>query len=222
MGADMIVSTLWLPVGVEPDWEAAEKAAAEFTCSAEGFPIDSDLHGSLIEQVLLGDFEHHEAKTDKARKEIVDGLIGGALKVVKAGVNGKRRDLTWSQFAGWTVYITGGLSWGDSPTDCCEAITSLQDTGILEEAGFFRKPRKVVAVTIESEYAHTISLVPDEATAEKEVASFCRDFWSKIVADNDPSIPPENDADVIEEFFNHAPSGWWEKRQVVSTDQVAI
>ncbi len=222
MGADMIVSTLWLPDGVEPDWEAAEKAAAEFTCPAEGFPPDSNLHGSLIEDVLLGDFDHHEAKTDRARKEIVDGLIGGALKVVKAGVNGERRDLTWSQFAGWTVYITGGLSWGDTPTDCCEAITTLQETGILDAAGFYKKPQKVVAVTIESEYAHTVVLVPDEAAAEKEVAGFCRDFWSKIVSDSDRSTPPDNDAEVIETFFDHAPSGWWESRQSVSTDRVAI
>ena len=49
MGADMIVSTLWIPEGTTPDWTAAEKALSEFTCPADGFPKDHDRSGTRLE-----------------------------------------------------------------------------------------------------------------------------------------------------------------------------
>lgn len=35
------------------------------------------------------------------------------------------------------VYITGGLSGGDTPTDLWDSISALDQLGLLEAAGFF-------------------------------------------------------------------------------------
>ncbi len=222
MSAAMIAATLWIPENKEPDWSAAEEALAKFTCPPDGFPEGHALKGSWLEDTLLADFEDDEATTDQDRKKIVDGTLAGTLRVVREAVEGERIDTTWIKNAGWVVYITGGLSNGDIPTDTAEAIHTISGTGILEAAGFFKKPDKVMAVVFESEYATTVDLVADEAAAEKVVADYCRQFWSKIVVTFDDGTPPEDDKTVIEQFFSDAPPSWWETRKWVSTADVAI
>lgn len=223
MGADMIAATIWLAQGTEPDWEKAETTLAGFTCPAGGFPEDHDLSDTIVEDMILGEYEDKEASTDKQRKEIVDGILKGAYQVVKDGVEGKRRDMTFSVFAGWVVYISGGLSWGDAPTDAEEAIRNLSGTGILEAAGFNTRPEKVMAVVLESKYDTTVTLARDEKEAEKVVAAFCREFWEKVTDTDLYPEPPASDHETIERFFASDSSGnWWEKRTWVSTENLAI
>lgn len=174
MSSAMIAATLWIPENKEPDWSAAQEALAKFTCPPDGFPEGHDLKGSWLEETLLADFEDDEATTDQERKKIVDGTLAGALRVVREAVEGERNDTTWVKNAGWVVYITGGLSSGDTPTDTAEAIYMIGGTGILEAAGFFMKPDKVMAVVFESEHATTVDLVADEVAAEKVVADYGR------------------------------------------------
>lgn len=223
MSADMIAATLWIPENKNPDWQAAEEALAQFTCPEDGFPADSPLSGHWLEDEIVDEYTDKEAKTNRERKAIVDGILSGALKVIRQAVEGHRRDTTYVIYAGWIVYITGGFSNGDVPTDTAEAIYKIGETGLLEAAGFFKKPDKVMAVVLESEHDTTVTLVPDEKAAEQVVADFCRQFWDRWVVDfaDDPKPPAEN-SEVIEQFFAAAPSHWWETRRWVSTEKVAL
>ena len=223
MASDMIAATLWLPEGKEPNWEAAHKALTAFKPPTEdGFPADSPLKDGWLEEDLLNRFIDADAVTEADRKKVTDKVLADALRTTREAYDFKTREMTTSTFAGWVVSITGGPTSGDSPTDAAEAIFTLSGTGILEAAGFFKKPDKVMAVVLESEHATTVELVADENAAEKVVADFCRQFWQKVVVTFESSQPPENDKEVIEKFFADAPSSWWEQRQWVSTENVAI
>lgn len=222
MGADMCAATVWLAHGTEPDWPAAEKALAELTCPAEGFPKGHQLNNTLLEDQILCDYEMEEANTDKKRKEILDGILAGALAVFKGAVNGERRDLTWSTHAGWDVYITGGLTSGDVPTDCYEAISNLDGTGILEAAGFNTRPKTVVVVVLESDYDTTVQIAADQKAAEQIVAAFCREFWDQVVFDPHTKKTPESDFETIEKFFAHANGSWSEIRKETRVDHLAL
>ena len=72
MGADMLVATVWLAEGTTPDWPAAEKALADLTCPAEGFPAGSDLADTMTEDVILQEYNVKNATTDQERKKVLD------------------------------------------------------------------------------------------------------------------------------------------------------
>ncbi len=222
MSADMMAATLWIRQNTKPDWRAAENALADFTCPKDGFPADSPLSGHWLEDEILDEYTGKEANTETKCKAIVDEILAGALKVVRQAVEGERRDTTYVIHAGWIVYISGGFSSGEVPTDTAEAIYKIGETGILEAAGFFRKPERVMAVVLESEYDTTVTLVADEKAAEQVVADFCRQFWSRWVVDFADDPPPTDNSEVIETFFAAAPSHWWETRRWVSTEKVAL
>lgn len=221
MGAVMVASTLWIAEGTTPDWTAAEKALGEFTCPAEGFPKNSELSGTQLEERILEDYEAEAPSTDQQRKEIVDAILIECLTTVKSLVGGELVEVACVSYAGWTVYFTGGLTHGDSIEEV-DAIDLLEGTGVLEAGGFFKKPEKVMAVVLESEHDTSVELVADAATAERKVAAFCRDFWVKVVDTDQHPHAPESDEETIELFFEQANGSWWEKRTWVSTDQVAI
>ena len=42
-------------------------------------------------------------------------------------------------FDGWTVYVTGGLSWGDRPTELSQTFDLLEELEITDAAGFFER-----------------------------------------------------------------------------------
>jgi len=48
-------------------------------------------------------------------------------------VLGYRRDVTTMQFAGHDYWLTGGMSWGETPTDAYERIAALDRIGLYEE-----------------------------------------------------------------------------------------
>lgn len=222
MGAVMIAATIWLAEGTVPDWAAAEKALAEFECPADGFPKDHPLSDSWIGDTILMEYAEAEASTDEERKKVIDGIFAGALKVVRQAVEGERHDLTWITTHGWRVYLTGGVTSGDLPTDTCEAIGTLDGTGILEAAGFNTNPKTVHVVVLESEYATTVELVPTAADAELKVADFCRQFWDRVVDDPNDDGPPTSNTEAIEKFFSIAPACWSEIRKETSVDHVAL
>lgn len=38
---------------------------------------------------------------------------------------------------GWTIYATGGMSYGDTPTDLLDDFRDLDETRLSKAAGFF-------------------------------------------------------------------------------------
>ena len=57
------------------------------------------------------------------------------LNSVKDTYKGSR-ELTTLEFPPYKVFLTGGVSWGDSPSDIFNDISDLDLVGVLEEVGF--------------------------------------------------------------------------------------
>jgi hypothetical protein len=64
--------------------------------------------------------------------ESAHALIDEAIDTLKD----MPRDLTWIRVGEYTVFITGGMSWGDTPTDSCDILykfTTLFPYTLLED-----------------------------------------------------------------------------------------
>lgn len=124
MGADMVTAVLVLHEDIVPDWEAARRAVAEI--------VDRVGDGTTDEQLLmLGDW------FDSA-EELRNGLLAD-VDVMAAAYDGNRRDVDWLEFREHRLYVTGGMSSGDSPTDVFGVIVRLDSYGIADAAGFGTK-----------------------------------------------------------------------------------
>lgn len=61
-----------------------------------------------------------------------------ALEDVKEAVAGNRRDCGSESIGGVDILVSGGMTWGDDPTDTYTSISKLEDCGgILEAVGFY-------------------------------------------------------------------------------------
>jgi len=135
MGADLIIATLWIREDAKPDWEKAEAMAKAIRYGEEGesFPSVAS-EGAIYDEIQHMPDDEAEARLQEA--------LADHLKVVRDAVDSYatedgRRDLTATQFAGWLVYVTGGMSWGERPTELAQTFDLLEQLEITDAAGFF-------------------------------------------------------------------------------------
>lgn len=119
MGADLFIAALVIDQAREPDFAAAK---------------------ALIERLgredveLPDEFYEHDLETAEGIAG-VRCLTAEALDDLECGL--VSREVEWIDVRGARVFITGGMSWGDSPTQLFETITRLRAVrGILAAAGF--------------------------------------------------------------------------------------
>lgn len=118
MGADLLLAMVAMPDGREPDWQAARQHIAES-------PIEVLDPAGIVEG---GDDDSLAEWRDR-----LDGKLE-ALRLLWEGE--PSRDVDHLAIGGYDVLITGGPSWGDSPTSAFEAIADLDAAGALTAAGF--------------------------------------------------------------------------------------
>jgi hypothetical protein len=106
MGADMLIIGYAIQRGREPDWDKARKAAAEIDYDQESF-VDS---GTTLEEV----------------REKID--------ILEASLTRGNRELGILDLADLRLYVTGGMSWGDSPTELWSAFEL--PSPVIRAAGF--------------------------------------------------------------------------------------
>lgn len=116
MGADFIFTTAALPIKdgkvQKPRWpRAISRKHVRMAREAEIFYEDST--DSAIKSMLLDE-----------------------LKFFKEAIKNDSRELGAFRFKGNMIYLTGGMSWGDPPTELFDTINNLWQAGILEDAGF--------------------------------------------------------------------------------------
>ncbi len=113
MGADFIFYLVGMPIGKEPNWDLSPE---EFAEAARRY------------QKTRGD--------DLPMPEVIQGLKEQVdiLKTVWNG--GFRRDVSLFNRGHEKLLITGGLSWGDNPTDMCSVFDDLYEAGLMDLLGF--------------------------------------------------------------------------------------
>lgn len=132
MGADFLVSFLTANPKAEIDVAAGRRAIEELSATPLGaWPAEFlDYAG-----VDLGERVKSEQEMKDVRAELVDGLEAD-LRLLEAAVEGERRDVWIGEIGRKTVVLTGGLSWGDVPTEAFEAFNRLSLAGVTRPMGF--------------------------------------------------------------------------------------
>ncbi len=120
MGADFLVAALAIESGRQPDFEAARRA----------------IESLARDQIEIPDeFWENDPDTDKGLAA-VRSQLRDALNDLKAALQ-QSRELGWLEIRGATVYLTGGLSTGDAPTELFETFARLLAVPVvLAAAGF--------------------------------------------------------------------------------------
>ena len=119
MGADLLITALVVDENRELDYEAADRAIAALDAldilEPDYFDEDPDEPEGLeqIRASLRADL--------RELREAIEGYFEIALVHIR----------------GATVYLTGGMTWGDGPTEVWDVIARLRAVrGVLAAAGF--------------------------------------------------------------------------------------
>lgn len=119
MGADMLVTALVIDAGRLPDFDAARLAVDSIRSSDIEIPDE------------FWDDADSDVGLEAIRYQLRDSL--GELEAAFQ----QSRELAWFEVRGATVYLTGGLSNGDAPTELFETFCRLYAVpAVLEAAGF--------------------------------------------------------------------------------------
>lgn len=116
MGADFLCFIIGMPIGQEPKWDLNDKQWKEAarTWIKERGDEGADLEG------------------------VIKDLKAQLAEVKNAWNGGYRRDTSVFHRGHEKVLVTGGLSWGDDPSDMFAAIQDLYDSGLIDILGFDR------------------------------------------------------------------------------------
>jgi hypothetical protein len=127
MGMSYMLNVIALPDGHVPDWAAAEARIDQLSfedldCYFDYWDPDGDAKEEAAQD---------PAFAPKVRAELLEGLND-----LRHAVDGNfRRDLNRFQFAGHTLFATGGASVGEAPSALYDSLSSLHAVGALELAG---------------------------------------------------------------------------------------
>lgn len=111
MGADFLYSTF-------PKIAVTAKRIKEFNSAVDKYVIVKDNIQYFMDEINVGDL-------DEAKEYIKDAFLQLYVKKEPFGF-GNRRDVSEIILKGKeTHYISGGMSWGDLPTESCETFNAI-------------------------------------------------------------------------------------------------
>lgn len=120
MGADMILSALSISKKKKPDFKKGEA----FINKLEMTPVD----------------KWPTEFTERFGGEIAIGPMASSLKdslkMLEQAWSHNHREAAFMEMCGRTIIVTGGLSWGDAPTDLMSDIDNLLYAGVAQACGF--------------------------------------------------------------------------------------
>lgn len=113
MGADFLTWCYLLPDGKEPVWDET---------------LITDEHIKAYQEVVdLGN------TADEVRYELKNALTTVQNAWADNSREGVKLRFSKRRF---TLLLTGGMSWGDSPTELFDAMQKLYESGLAEDIGF--------------------------------------------------------------------------------------
>ncbi len=119
MGADLLITALVVDENRELDYEAADRAIAA---------LDAP-------DILEPDFFDKDPDEPEGLEQI-RALLRADLRELREAIEGYF-EIALVHIRGATVYLTGGMTWGDGPTEVWDVIARLRAVrGVLRAAGF--------------------------------------------------------------------------------------
>lgn len=146
MGADMLIYTLAWKDSVKLDWAAGARwldeltieqlnaAVREPTC---GFDLEEAVKDAVGAVEVDGPAADWQSAVIEVRKQ-----LHALLRDLKDRFDNNYRDVATLAFGEWRLLVTGGMSWGDVPSDTAELIDDLTSDWwplgdqLLEAVGF--------------------------------------------------------------------------------------
>lgn len=120
MGADLLLHHVWIKRAQEPDWQAA-KATIEAMTDEEIEKLES--------------FEYSEEGTPEEYRY----LLVSDLEEIKEVWHNDRRDAYKCPLGPIDCLITGGMSWGDDPSEFFSLVGRfLEVDAAINAAGFYK------------------------------------------------------------------------------------
>jgi hypothetical protein len=111
----MCATALALRAGRQPDWAAGLEAIDELTAE----PL-----------IWLADDLGFNPDLDMKQR------LRCALENARTAVEGRDRECAQLRFGPWTLFVTGGMSTGDAPTDLYDHFALLDLSGVAQNIGF--------------------------------------------------------------------------------------
>lgn len=121
MGADYC----WMCVEVPTEFATIDHETVHYSIDVPGYGQYLDTTLSMVptsvRRLLAEQSFGFEDETD----EEVEAAFREAFAVVLDCAAGNRRDAAWSVVAGSIIIHSGGMSWGDSPSDAFDALVAV-------------------------------------------------------------------------------------------------
>jgi hypothetical protein len=73
---------------------------------------------------------------EDAPASAVRAALSGVVDRVEHAISDGSRELSTIEVPGWRIYLTGGQSWGDPPTELFEDFLDFDEAGLSAAAGF--------------------------------------------------------------------------------------
>lgn len=146
MGADMSVA-----IAKEARMSAAAKAWCDSLELAPEVLVKIEQHVLLgrvqrleISETDLGDLEHLLEEDDAGEEAALRNLLALAVCTLAEG----RRDVTTLFLHNTWWMVSGGMSWGDAPTDAYDLLTAVDAMGVTDRAMSVREVRAAHAAMV--------------------------------------------------------------------------
>jgi hypothetical protein len=134
MGEALILNAAVIDEDKIPDWIAAEQRIDTVTADE----VDDELE-VLERYVREPDDQPSDDQPGEDPDIDIERLrrdLRSDLRAFREGVEDRRSDLDYLLVRGARVWVTGGPSWGDDPSDLCSPMRRLHAAGVLGAAGF--------------------------------------------------------------------------------------
>jgi hypothetical protein len=136
MGECLILTCAVIDDDKTPDWDAAQQLIDGLT--VEQFEDNAKLQEQFDPDLIT---HHDDSSVDAdAREQLHTGPLRARLHAdlheFREGLNGDRADIDYLLVRGAKVWVTGGMSFGDEPSELCSPIHRLHLAGVLAAAGF--------------------------------------------------------------------------------------
>jgi hypothetical protein len=119
MGADLILASLAIRSEREPDWQGGYAWIRDTPAAELREAADHSYENSVGEP--LDELTAHELRS----------WLRGRLDEVRAAIENGYRDVDWLSVDGYRLYVTGGMSWGDNPTESFQPFVDLANVPAL-------------------------------------------------------------------------------------------